>query len=674
LDHEDKKGTEKKMRQITQNRIVAGSGKILALRVLVAALMAAWLALAASPAHATTPFTVNSTTDRGDDNPGDGECFTGVWLVIGPECTLRASIQETNATPGADTIDFDVPTTAVATISPASQLPTITEAVTIDGYSQQGAKPNTLAVGNDAVLKVELRGPGSGSGLRIGAANSTVKGLAINGWGEGVHISESGATGNKVVGNYVGTDASGAQVPGNYHGVYIIEAPNNVVGGATAAERNIISGNDSQGVRIEGANATGNKVVGNYVGTDKNGTAPLGNTDFGVYVSAPNNTIGGTTVEARNVISGNDSYGVAIEGVNAGRNQVTGNYVGIDASGTKDLGNYYGVSISTPYNAVGGATAGERNVVSGNDSQGVIVLGAGAKGNKVTGNYVGTDASGTKDLGNAQDGVYIENLPDNTVGGTTAGERNVISGNGYDGVFISGPNATGNRVTGNYIGTDKKGAALLGNNDKGVKIANASSNTVGGTVAAARNVISGNDYGVVITNGAGYSAKDNRVLRNVISRNTETGVAIDSEGATGTRVLSNSVFANGLLGIAFYDNPVPTANDTGDADTGANGLQNHPVLSSARKSATGTTTVKGSFNSTPDRTFQVQFFSNPGGTDEGKTLLGSESVSTNGTGNASIAFSTKKAIRLGQNITATATSTSTGDTSEFSAPRKVVSA
>jgi hypothetical protein len=72
LDHEDKKGTEKKMRQITQNRIVAGSGKILALRVLVAALMATWLALAASPAHATTAFTVNSTTDRGDDNPGDG--------------------------------------------------------------------------------------------------------------------------------------------------------------------------------------------------------------------------------------------------------------------------------------------------------------------------------------------------------------------------------------------------------------------------------------------------------------------------------------------------------------------------------------------------------------------------------------------------------------------------
>jgi hypothetical protein len=522
------------MMRLIHNRRVTAS-KIVALGALLAALLAS-LMLAAGEARASTTFTVKNTNDSGAGS-------------------LRQAILDANATAGADVINFNVPGTGVHTIAPATELPAISDPVTIDGYSQPGAEPNQKTVGSDAVLKMELSGASAAlgsDGLEISASNSTVRGLVINRWSNsGINISGSGSTGNRVTGNYIGTDATGAQ--------------------------------------------------------------DLGNARNGVNIRGASNTVGGTT-------------------------------------------------------------AGERNVISGNDDEGVHVNEVGATGNKISGNYIGTDASGTKDLGNAQDGVYIENLPDNTVGGTTAGERNVISGNGYDGVFISGPNATGNRVTGNYIGTDKKGAALLGNNDKGVKIANASSNTVGGTVAAARNVISGNDYGVVITNGAGYSAKDNRVLRNVISRNTETGVAIDSEGATGTRVLSNSVFANGLLGIAFYDNPVPTANDTGDADTGANGLQNHPVLSSARKSATGTTTVKGSFNSTPDRTFQVQFFSNPGGTDEGKTLLGSESVSTNGTGNASIAFSTKKAIRLGQNITATATSTSTGDTSEFSAPRKVVSA
>ena len=161
-------------------------------------------------------------------------------------------------------------------------------------------------------------------------------------------------------------------------------------------------------------------------------------------------------------------------------------------------------------------------------------------------------------------------------------------------------------------------------------------------------------------------------MQNVISANEYDSVALDVD-VTGIRILSNSIFANGDLGIDLGDDG-PTANDPGDKDTGVNALQNKPLLSSAKKGATGTTTVRGTLNSTPGKTFQVQFFSNPSGTNEGKTLVGSKSVSTNGKGNASIAFSTKKAIRLGQNITATATSTSTGDTSEFSAPRKVVSA
>jgi hypothetical protein len=155
----------------------------------------------------------------------------------------------------------------------------------------------------------------------------------------------------------------------------------------------------------------------------------------------------------------------------------------------------------------------------------------------------------------------------------------------------------------------------------------------------------------------------------VISGNEGSGVNIFGDTATGNRILSNSIYANGGLGIDLGDDG-PTPNDPGDTDTGANGLQNKPVLSSARKSSTGTTTVRGTLNSTPGKTFQVQFFSNPSGTEEGKTFLGSKSVTTNGSGNVSFAYSTKKAIRLGQNITATATGA--GGTSEFSGPRKVV--
>jgi hypothetical protein len=475
---------------ITSTRFRATIGNLLAMAFLLAAI-AASLMLTATPAQATTTFTVNSTANHIDQNLAAAACDTG-YTVTGAggepenECTLRAAIEQANYTPGADTINFNIPGSDVKTIAPTTALPKITEAVTINGYSQPGSHPNTKAIGSDALLKIELSGASSsgGDGLWITASNSTVKGLVINRWNDaGIELDGSGATGNKVVGNYIGTDPSGTKDLGNSNkGVYIYEAKNNTVGGATAAARNVVSGNDYEGVEIYGPGASGNKVAGNYVGTGKNGTAALGN---------------------------------------------------------------------------GG------------------------------------------------DGVYIKGAPNNTVGGTTIAERNVISHNGY-GVFITDDGASGNRV-----------------------------------------------------------------MQNIISANEYAGVGLYGDTATGNRILSNSIFTNGDLGIDLNDDG-STANDPGDADTGANDLQNKPVLSSAKKSSTGTTTVKGNLNSTPGKTFNVQFFSNPEGTNEGKTFLGSASVTTNGTGNVSFSFSTKKTIRLGQNITATATNTSTGNTSEFSGPRKVV--
>jgi hypothetical protein len=536
---------------ITSTRIRATIGNLLAMAFLLAAI-AASLMLTATPAQATTTFTVNSTANHIDQNLAAAACDTG-YTVTGAggepenECTLRAAIEQANYTPGADTINFNIPGSDVKTIAPTTALPKITEAVTINGYSQPGSHPNTKAIGSDALLKIELSGASSsgGDGLWITASNSTVKGLVINRWNDaGIELDGSGATGNKVVGNFIGTDPSGTQKLGNYLGI-LSAGSNNTVGGTTAAERNVVSGNILDGVRIYGPNAMGNKVAGNYIGTDLSGTKDLGNSNKGVYI-----------YEAKN-------------------------------------------------NTVGGATAGERNVISGNNSDGVRIIGSGASGNKVAGNYVGTDKNGTAALGNGGDGVYIKGAPNNTVGGTTIAERNVISHNGY-GVFITDDGASGNRV-----------------------------------------------------------------MQNIISANEYAGVGLYGDTATGNRILSNSIFTNGDLGIDLNDDG-STANDPGDADTGANDLQNKPVLSSAKKSSTGTTTVKGNLNSTPGKTFNVQFFSNPEGTNEGKTFLGSASVTTNGTGNVSFSFSTKKAIRLGQNITATATNTSTGNTSEFSGPRKVV--
>jgi hypothetical protein len=292
---------------------------------------------------------------------------------------------------------------------------------------------------------------------------------------------------------------------------------------------------------------------------------------------------------------------------------------------------------------IGASNSTIKGLVINRWSQGIRIDGPDATGNKIAGNFIGTDASGTKDLGNSYAGVNVYDASNNTIGGTTAGERNIISGNDGSGVLFYGSNARGNKVTGNFMGTDKFGAAVLGNSANGVFISDSSDNTVGGTTAGARNVIADNDG---------------------------SGVSIYGSTATGNRVLSNSIFANYGLGIDLGDDG-PTPNDPDDADTGANNLQNFPTLSSARKNSSGTTTVRGKLNSTPDSTFRVQFFLNPKGTNEGKTLLGSQLVSTDASGEATFAFATKKPVRLEQNVTATATGPG-GNTSEFSAPRQVV--
>jgi hypothetical protein len=260
----------------------------------------------------------------------------------------------------------------------------------------------------------------------------------------------------------------------------------------------------------------------------------------------------------------------------------------------------------------------------------------------VQGNYVGTDRTGTKDLGNGGVGIFMVNgSSGNTVGGTTAGARNVISGNDVDGVGIFG-DSRDNEVLGNRIGTAANGIAALGNSDAGVSI-QGSDNQLGDGTAAGSNTVAfnGND-GVDITSGAG----------NAISR--------------------NSVFSNGGLGIdlagGFEDASGNTANDPGDPDSGANGLQNKPVLSSA-KAASAKTTITGKLNSTPERSFVVQFFSNPSG-NEGETFLGQKIVVTDTNGNVSFTFSAATAVSVGQTIAATATGHGS-NTSEFSAPKSV---
>jgi hypothetical protein len=261
----------------------------------------------------------------------------------------EAAIQQANATAGADAINFNINGTGVKTIAVGATglgaLPKITYPVSINGYTQPGTSPNTLATGDNAVLKTELAGNGqSGTALEIThvSGQSVIKGLVINRFGEGISI-DGDTAGNRIEGNSIGTVPCGTIDKGNTDdGVNIFDgASENVIGGTTPAACNVISGNTFNAVFVNGEN--NNLIQGNYIGTDKTGTKSLGNgkgvgAAVAIVGNSSGNTVGGTTAGARNVISGNESDGIFI-GSGSDPNRVLGNRIGTTANGTAALGN-----------------------------------------------------------------------------------------------------------------------------------------------------------------------------------------------------------------------------------------------------------------------------------------------------------------------------------------------
>ena len=259
------------------------------------------IVVATKPAHAATTFTVNSIADENDlDFPGgtidgssDGICDVSSLSEV--RCTLRAAIQQANVTKEADKINFAIPGDGPHTISPGLSLPAITKPLTIDGYTQGDATLATTSddatentetqPGTNAVLKIVLRGPGAASGqsgLKIDsgsdgadASNSVIRGLVIQFYFHGINLS--GGKGYKVEGNFLGTGPSGTSAPeGNLRGVTMLTS-SSTIGGTTPDKRNLISGNLSDGIGINEGGEAGNKVEGNLIGTAKDGTSPLGN-------------------------------------------------------------------------------------------------------------------------------------------------------------------------------------------------------------------------------------------------------------------------------------------------------------------------------------------------------------------------------------------------------------
>ena len=427
--------------------------------------------------------------------------------------SLRQAIIDSNANAGADTIGFNIPGTGPRIIRLASPLPEVSDAVTIDATTQPGFTDHPL---------IELDGSNAGAGangLTITTEASIVRGLSIHGF-DGAGILLAGLGGNTLEGNYIGTDSSGALASSNGVGVLINNSPNNIIGGTTPAARSVISGNANDNVLIIGDGATGNTVVGNYVGPNAAGTAPL--------------------------------------------------------------------SVS------------------------------------------------------ASAGVRIANASNNLVGGTNASARNLISGNG-NGLVIAGDGATGNRVQGNLIGTDATGAQPLANTSKGVLIEDGSNNQIGGADNGAGNTIAFNRTGIALANSN-----------------------LDNPLSTGNAILANSIFSNRVMGIDLGDDLV-TFNDSAGHD-GPNKLQNFPVLT-AVSSSTNNTDVQGTLNSTPNTQFRIEFFnslrSDPFGQGQGKDFLGSTTVTTDAQGSANFNINLPPQPNCpSPSITATATDPA-GNTSEF---------
>ncbi len=617
-------------------------------------------------------------------------------------------VDNVSGTPGAasaDTITFSDPPFAAGApvaiiVNPA--LPSLLggndtidatgRGVIIDGAAEPSPFPCVLlASTGNTVMGLQLTDCSSGVFIDGVSGNTVGPGNTMYDNSSGVSITGSS---NTIKGNKMGTSVDGTELhPAGGNGDSVtITGDGNTIGGTNIADRNIISGNTFNGIRID-STGSGNIVIGNYIGTDITGTLDRGNTGNGIFMNGDGNVVGGTSAGSGNVISGNNLQGVSI-GAGGDSNLVQGNIIGLDATGTIAIGNSFeGVQISAALNSVGGTDPGARNIISGNLSNGVSIPGAGVTGNTVQGNYIGTDITGTLDRGNGTNGVSLGGSSGNTIGGTGAGAGNLISGNAR-GVLITG---SSNFIQGNLIGTDAAGTSAIANSLQGVSISG-NSNTIGGVAGGAGNVISGNGTSGVELSGMGNSVQANNIgmvadglaalgnaldgerisnSLNVVGGPTEdssNGIAYNGgdgvfvSSGTQNAIRSNSIHSNAGLGIDLGSDGVTLNDDnTGDADAGANNLQNFPVLTSV--TLVPNTSVSGTLNSTPDTTFTVDFYHSAScdssGNGEGERFIGFSNLTTNAMGNISFAVALPGTIPATRFVAATATDPA-GNTSEFS--------
>jgi parallel beta-helix repeat protein len=623
--------------------------------------------------------------------------------------SLRQAVTDLNNSHSAGEIDFAIANDgSVQTISPSSSngaLPAITEPVKIDGTTEP------LYAGKPLIELSGANVTGNGLDFEAGSAGSQVLGLTIDSFsGAGVVLNSGGAT---LSNDYIGTDPTGTVAKPSHDGVDIHSDGNTLNG-------NLISGNNFTGVWVSG---DGNTLTGNSIGTDVTGELAVPNSLLGPNVeaggvvvdNASNTTIGGSTSAARNVISGNDQDGIVFSNDAGSGNLVEGNDIGMDAMGQNAVvfsgsGNFYtgnngdGIDLGTFSELPVSNVLIENNLISGNQVDGVYM--SGASGNTVAGNIIGFGADGKEQvdssgnlLGNQGDGIAIDvDSSGNTIGGLTAASRNVIGGSAGNEISVHALGATSaNVIEGNYIGTDSTGFVA----DPSTDDINVSGGVtlIGGSAAGAGNVISGAfGYGIAMTGGSttvygniigagpdGVTAvpndgdgiriqgSSNDVIGgdqpgqgNVIAFNSQNGVNVLA-GANATMknaIEGNSIYGNTLIGIDLgNDGPTPNGHD---GTAGPNHFQFFPVLDTTVGNDGTTATVTGTMTGPVGATYTIDFYTNatadPTGYGQGQVFQGSEQVTIGSGGSAQVSFSAP--TPAGTVWTATATD-SVGNSSEF---------
>ncbi len=410
-----------------------------------------------------------------------------------------------------------------------------------------------------------------------GASGSALQSLSlVDAGGSGVTVMD--ASDVTIQGNYIGLALDGTTVDANKQdGITVTFSSGDTIGGTSAADRNVISGNGLNGIDLR--DSANNTIEGNYIGTNAAGTLDRGNASNGILLTAASNsnTIGGS---AGNLISGNNANGILIAGESS-TNTVAGNTIGLAVGGNAALGNsgdgvlIQNATSNTIGNSASLSTFQLSNVISANGASGVEL--SAASGNTVAMNYIGTNAGGNVARGNAAGGILIDaGSANNLIGGEATGgndptagtfvrppQGNLISGNTGDGVLIN-TGATGNQLSGNFIGTTAGGSAALGNSGNGVEIVGANNNELLGCLFTTSpfvfyNVISGNgENGLVVNNSNNTTIQANFF-----------GVGADNR--TGIGNAQNGVLVEGTSTNTVMGGPIPLGNV--DAANGQNGIE-----------------------------------------------------------------------------------------------------